>query len=82
MKRKFTAQEVEELVSKAIHDEYGEIGMWTRCILSIVLVDGKYFRLEWEEGEQHEGHFYDQEAPEMIEIEETITVKKWVEKDN
>lgn len=79
MKRKFTAREVEDLVWNGIETIEGENRRWSRTNITIVKIDEKFYQLEWEEGltEMQENRFDDQEADEVIQVEETVVVKKW-----
>jgi len=46
----------------------------------LVLIDGKYYALEWYSGltESQENIYWDQEAPEVKEIEKTVKITEWV----
>ena len=59
----------------------GENRRWTRTNISIVKRDNKFYSVHWEEGltESQENEYYDQEAPEVKQIEDVVIIKKWVE---
>jgi hypothetical protein len=80
MTRFFTKEEVKKLVQGSIETMYGENRRWLRSNESIVKTDNKYYLLTWEEGltECQENEFYDQDAPEVKQVEETVIIKKWV----
>jgi hypothetical protein len=85
MKRKFTKEEVQNLVwENAIETDYGENRRWSRTNITIVEFNKKFYELYWEEGltEYQENEYEAQEADEMEQIEKTIIVKRWVKKES
>jgi len=82
MTRHFTADQVKEAVFEwDVETEEGENRRWSRSNSTIVkMEDDKYYELVWEEGltEMQDNEFYSQSSEEYHQIEETITVKKWV----
>ena len=61
---------------------YGENRRWSRSIISIIEICGRYFALDWEEGltEYQENEFYNQPVEvEKKEYTKTITVTEWNE---
>jgi hypothetical protein len=88
MKRKFTADEVRELVwENEVETIQGEDRRWSRTNCTIIQTeDGKYYELYWEQGltECQENEFEAQEVEEVELKEETKTVtqKNWVKKEN
>ena len=84
MKKKFSANEVEDLVySHAVEIIEGESRRWSRTNIAIVESDGKFYEVWWEQGltENQEDGFKAQEAVEVKQIEEQVTVKRWIEKE-
>lgn len=78
---KFTSEEVEEYVCEHdIETKYGENRRWSRSASTIVERDGKFYRLVWENGltEEQPNEYEEQEAVEVKQIEEIVTIKKWV----
>jgi len=83
MKKRFSANEVEELVyNNEVECIKGESRRWSRTSISIVKDGGKCYEVYWEHGltENQEDSFEAQEASEVEQIEERITIKKWIEK--
>jgi len=80
-KKHFTANQVKELVwENEVERTEGENRRWSRTITSIIKFGGKYYSVYWEQGltEMQENEYEDQNAPEVKQVEETITVKKWI----
>lgn len=80
-----TKKEIKAVVYETHEIEriYGEKLRWTRSVVSIVEMCGRYFRIEWEEGltEIQEDVFYCQPY-EVVKntYEKTITVTEWNKK--
>lgn len=82
MKRKFTELEVNNLVwENEVERTEGEDRRWSRTNTSIVDVDGKLYRLFWEEGltENQDNGYSEQEAEEVFKHEwtEVVTKHEW-----
>lgn len=78
-----TKRELHMLSEYAIDDEYGENRRWTRSVTSILKLQGRYFRLNWEEGltKYQENEYFEQPVEvEKKEYQKTITVTEWVDK--
>ena len=79
----FTKEQVIELTcGSEIDIEYGENRRWSRTNISVVKHNDKFYELYWEEGltESQENEFFAQDAPEVEQVERTITEKVWVAK--
>lgn len=64
-----------------IESDYGENERWTRNVISICKLNGKYFSVNWNEGltEMQPNDFYNQpDEVELKEYEKTITVREWI----
>lgn len=83
MKKKFTADEVQEWFWEGYITK-GEDRRWSSTDTSVVELGGKFYELYAEIGstECQENYYEDQEAPEVVQIERTIIIKEWVEKEN
>lgn len=76
----------EDELSKLIWDfqietSEGENGRWTRTNTTIILLCGRYFSIEWEEGltEYQDNQYLSQPVEVTLHTyEKTITVKEWV----
>lgn len=86
MKRHFTAEELEEMIYSGDEErKYFDNRRWSRTVESIVEVDNKFYRVNWEEGltESQENEFYDGEYPE-VKKHEGVNAKrftKWINVD-
>jgi hypothetical protein len=81
MKRKFTEEEVKELIyGWDVETITGEDRRWSRIDTVIVELDNKFYKLWYDRGltESQEDTFEAQEADEVVQVEETVVVKKWV----
>jgi len=83
MKRVFTKEEVEEHVFlNDVHTYRGGSRRWSRTNETVVKVDGKFYKLYWEQGltESQENYFEEQETEEveLKEYEKTIKVSEWI----
>ena len=81
-----TEKELQRLVwdCEEVDRDEGENRRWSRTVSSILLISGRYFCLDWEEGltECQENEYYNQ--PYEVEkktYEKTITVTEWVSKN-
>ena len=82
MKRKFSLEEVENLVWENEVKRYqGEDRRWSRTNISIVKAGDRFYELYWEEGltENQPNDFYAQEAKEVMEVKKTVITSEWVE---
>ena len=77
--RKFTEQEVEDLVWDGEITE-GEARRWSSTNTSVVTIDDKQYELYYEHGltEMQENEYEEQEAPEVKKVKETVVIEKWV----
>jgi hypothetical protein len=83
--KKLSERELSSLVweFEEVDREYGDNRRWTRSVTSIIIINDRFFRVEWENGltESQENEFYNQ--PYEVEkktYEKTITVTEWVSK--
>jgi len=80
-KRKFTAQEVSDIVGEdVLNRKPGRIKNGLQRIKDIVEVDKKFYEVYWKYSlfEDIESEYEDQKAPEVVAIEKTVVVKKWI----
>lgn len=80
---RLTAEEIEKMVGEDEYEVdriYGENRRWSRSVRSVLLIDGNHYMVNWEQGltESQPDGFEDQEAIEVIEVEETKTVTETV----
>lgn len=64
--------------------EYGDDGRWTRSVTSIIVLNDRYFAVDWEQGltELQENEFWNQ--PYEVEkktFQKTIIVTEWIKKN-
>jgi hypothetical protein len=79
--RHFTRDEVIDLTEGGgVQEEEIERLRWTMTMETIVKVDDKYYRIEWEQGltEGQDNVYRAQDAEEVKQVEVTKVVKKWV----
>jgi len=81
MKRHFTEEEVRNIW---YNDNYanltlGESRRWVQNVSLITKVEGKFYEVYFDRGltENQEDEFYDQDAPEVKLVKETIVVRNW-----
>lgn len=57
----------------------GDKRSWASTNLTYVQLDDKFYELVWEQGltEDQDNEFWDQDAPEVKRVSETIVVNKW-----
>ncbi len=80
-KRKFTAQEVSDIVGEdVLETRHGRIKNGLQRNKAVVEVGKKFYQVYWRQSlfENIESIYEDQKAPEVISIEETVVVKKWI----
>jgi len=80
-KRKFTAQEVSDIVGEdVLNRKPGRIKNGLQRTKDVVEVDKKFYEVYWKKSlfDDIESEFEDQKAPEVISIDKTIVVKKWI----
>ena len=78
-----TEEELKEIRNFEIERDEGENRRWSRSVVSILELCGRYFSLTWEEGltECQGNEFYNQPFEvEKTSYQKTITVTEWVKK--
>jgi hypothetical protein len=83
MKRKFTEQEIQEIIENKNYIEYiqGQDRRYFRTNIAIFVDDeDRYFRIHWEEGilKNQKNEYPKQEAPEVKPIDKIIFRTEWV----
>jgi len=81
---KLTSDEVRFLVWECdVETEEGENRRWSRSNSTVVEKDGKFYSVYWEQGltEMQDNDYPAQTATEVEQIEETVIIKKWVNKE-
>jgi len=80
-KRKFTAQEVSDIVGEdVLNRKPGRIKNGLQRTKDVVEVEKKFYEVYWRKSlfDNIDSEFEDQKAPEVVAIEKTIVVKKWI----
>lgn len=84
--KNLTEDELQHLIweCEEVDRDYGDNGRWTRGVISVVELCGRYFEVYWEEGltEYQENEYYNQPVEvEKKEYDKTIHVVEWVAKE-
>jgi len=80
-KRKFTAQEISDIVGEdVLNRKPGRIKNGLQRTKDVVEVEKKFYEVYWRKSlfDDIDSEFEDQKAPEVISIDKTIVVKKWI----
>lgn len=83
---KFSEEQLEDMVFELEEEtRYGENGRWTRRATTIIEIEGRFFKIKWEEPltEMSGSPVFDFQPVEVIRKEriETKTVIDWIDKD-
>lgn len=79
-KRFFSEDEVKELIWESeVDQKIIDSSRWSMSMESIVKIDGKYYRVHWEQGatEYQENEYYEQEADEVERKTKMVEVTDW-----
>ena len=79
-KRFFSEDEVRELIWESeVDQKIIDSSRWSMSMESIVGIDGKYYRVYWEQGatEYQDNEYYEQEADEVERKTKMVEVTNW-----
>ena len=61
--------------------KYGIMGRWNVPVSTVIKIRDKLFCIDWYQGlTEYQENIFDEQPYEVEEIEETITVKKYIQK--
>lgn len=81
---KFTEQEIRDAIwdFKQVEEDEGYNHRWTQDITTVIQVEDRYFRIDWQRGltECQENEYWNQPVEVTPHAyEKTITVREWIE---